>query len=254
LDISKELLKFVPANIFFNPLNVSIMNARQTAKLAMYRAIELLCNSNATITKKNAAFTAAFAIFVSKIAVLLGSQTVASKQTKGIVTDKKTLKKILAQNAADLAALVFSYATKEKNETLKQIVNYAMSDIEKLAAELVVPTCVNIKKAAEDNLAALADYGVTAAMLTDLQTDMDNFSGASPKPKVAKASKVTENANIKTTIKEIDTLLKDEMDKLLVNFKKDNPDFVSDYHNARVIIDPGSNGGNKKPPTDNKPK
>jgi hypothetical protein len=70
----------------------------------------------------------------------------------------------------------------------------------------------------------------------------------------AKSSKITENANIKSTIKEIDTLLKDEMDKLIVNFKKNNPDFVSDYHNARVIIDPGSNGGNKKPTTDNKPK
>ncbi len=254
MAISKELLKFTPVNNFLNPQNVSVMNARQTAKLTMYRAVELICNNNATITKSNAAFKAVFAIFVSKIAVLLASQTVVSKQTKGIVTDKKTLKKILAKNAADIAALVFSYATRTKNQTLKQIVNYAMSDIEKLAAELVVPTCANIKKAAEDNLKDLADYGVTAAMLTDLQTDMDNFSGASPKPKVAKATKTTENANIKSTIKEVDALLKDEMDKLIVNFKKNNPDFVSDYFNARVIIDPGSNGGNKKTPTDNKPK
>jgi len=230
------------------------MNARQTAKLAMYRAVELVCNNNATITKKNAAFTAALAIFVSKITILLNSQTVVSKKTKGIVTDKKTLKRILAQNAADLAALVFSYATRAKNETLKQIVNYAMSDIEKLAAELVTPTCENIIKAAEDNLANLADYGVTAAMITAVQDDMDNFSGASPKPKASKATKTTENANIKATVKEIDGILKDEMDKLVVNFKKDNPNFVSDYFNARVIIDPGSNGGNKKPPTDNKPK
>ena len=224
------------------------MNSRQEAKFSMFRAVQLLCNNNLPIINTNIAFTAAFAIFNSKITLLFGSETVVSKQTKGVAVDKGTLKQILCQSAVDLAALVFAYANRTKNETLKQQVNYAKSDIEKIKDDLIVPTCNNIKKAANDNLAALADYGVTAAMITALQTNIDNYNNAVPKPKLVKATKTTETANIKTTIKDIDNVLKNEMDKLVIGFKAANPNFVSDYKNARVIIDPNSGGGTKDKP------
>ena len=35
-----------------------------------------------------------------------------------------------------------------------------------------------------------------------------------------------------------DNILKNQLDKLIVNFKTTNPDFVSSYKNARTIIDP----------------
>ncbi len=216
------------------------MNSRQEAKFSMFRAVQLLCNNNLPIINTNIAFTAAFAIFNSKITALFGSETVVSKQTKGVAMDKGTLKQILCQAAADLAALVFAYANRTKNDTLKQQVNYAKSDVEKLKDDLIVPTCNNIKKAASDNLAALADFGVTAAMLTAFQTNIDNYNISVPKPKLTKATKTTETANIKTTIKDIDNVLKNEMDKLVVSFKTANPNFASDYKNARVIIDPNS--------------
>ena len=230
------------------------MNSRQEAKYSMFRAVQLLCNNNLPIINTNVAFTAAFAIFTSKISLLFGSETVVNKQTKGVAKDKVSLRKILSQNAADIASPIFAYANKTKNETLNQIVNYSKSDIEKIKDDLIVATCTNIKKAATDNLAALADYGLTAAMLTAFQTNMDNYSGATPKPKLTKATKTTETANIKATIKDIDNVLKNEMDKLVVNFKAANPNFVSDYKNVRVIIDPNSGGGSKDKPTGDTPK
>jgi hypothetical protein len=230
------------------------MNSRQEAKFSMFRAVQLLCNNNLTIINTNIAFTAAFAIFALKITLLSSSETAVSKKTKGVAMDKGTLKQILCQTAADLAALVFAYANRTKNETLKQQVNYAKSDIEKIKDDLIVPTCNNIKKAATDNLAALADYGVTTAMVTALQTNIDNYNGAVPKPKLVKANKTTETANIKTTIKDIDNVLVNEMDKLVVGFKTANPNFVSDYKNLRVIIDPNSASDKKNKPTGDTPK
>lgn len=214
------------------------MNARQEAKLSMYRAVEKHVNENTTITNTNAAFTAAFSTFSKKIANLQGSETVVSKQTKGVSADKSVLKTILCRSAADLAALVFAYANKTQNNTLKQEVNYSVSDFKKMSDDLIAPACKNIANAANSNLAALADYGVTAAMISDFEKDMANYSAAVPMPQNVRAAKTTETAAIKATIKEIDDVLKNEMDKLVTTFKTAEPKFVSTYLNVRVIIDP----------------
>jgi len=216
------------------------MNSRQEAKLSMYRAVQLHCNSNLAIINTNEAFTAAFAVFISKITLLLGSESVVSKQTKGEAKDKGSLKTILCQTATDLAALVFAYGNKTKNETLKQQVNYSFTDLDRIADDLIVPACTNIYNAANTNLAALATYGVTAPMLAAIQTSMTNYSDSVPKPQNTKATKKTENTNIKETIKEVDNVLKNEMDKLVVSYKTANPNFVETYFNVRVIIDPKS--------------
>ena len=216
------------------------MNARQTAKLAMYRAVQLFCNNNLSVVNSNLAFKTAFALFILKIAGLQSSQTVVSKQTKGIAKDKKALKKTLAQIATEIAGYVFAYATDINNQTLQKQVDYSQTDIVKIKAELIVPACKNIYQAASDNLAALADYGVTAALLANFQTAMDDFSGESPKPKVAKSTKQTENVNIAQTIRDVDNILNKKMDKLVVIFKAAHPDFVTTYFETRLINNPAS--------------
>lgn len=47
-------------------------------------------------------------------------------------------------------------------------------------------------------------------------------------------------ANIKMLIEQTDDILKNELDKLAVNFKYTNPDFATAYKKARTIIDPVS--------------
>ena len=223
------------------------MNALQEAKLTMYRAVQTHCDANGAITSTNLAFTTAYADFVTQISKLQGSETVVSKQTKGVAKDKQSLRLKLCRTTTDLAALVFAYASKTKNQVLQQQVNYSYSDLEKIKDEMIAPACQNILEAANANLAALADYGVTNPMLTALQTDIDNYTNASQSPQAAKATKQTENAKMKDTIKLADDVLKNQMDKLVVNFKAANPDFVDTYFNVRVIIDP-TGGSKPKPP------
>lgn len=216
------------------------MTSRDEAKLSMYRAVSQHCSANATIVNTNLAFKASNISMDAKIATLLTTETSVQKQTKGVAQDKGTLRATVVQSAFDTASQVYAYANKTKNDTLKQIVNYSITDLERIKDDLLIPTCNNIKKAANDNLAALADYGVTAATLTAFQTDMDNYSISVAKPRLAKTQKTTDNKNVKTTMKEIDNILKEEMDKTVVSFRKTNPDFVTKYKEVRKIVDPAT--------------
>ena len=82
-------------------------------------------------------------------------------------------------------------------------------------------------------LTALKDYGVTGDKLTDLQKAIDNYARSVPKPRTVKA-------NIRRYFKDADTILVEQIDKLVETFAEDFPDFVATYKSARVILDPKS--------------
>ena len=214
------------------------MTSIHQAKLNMYRSVQQLCNDNATITKTNAAFDQSLKALAAKITNIIGAATFESQVISGITIDKTISKKNLCQNTADIAAIIFAYASNTKNNTLQQAVKYSVSDLLRIKTDLLVPTCKNIYNAANNNLTALATYGITATMLKSLQTSMDDYSAAIPKPQTAKSIKSTHTDNIKTLIKETDELLKTQLDKLIVTFKTASPNFVSAYKKARTIIDP----------------
>ena len=242
--------KFTVAFIYLTTSKLFFMNKRDEAKVSMYKAVEAHCTANQKIIATSVAFLASFTFFGLKLAALLTNESSAQQQTKGVALDKGALKAILIQAAYDIASVVFAYANKVKNETLKQSVNFSITDLERLKDEFIVPVCTNIKAAATAHLAALADYSVTAENLTDLQTHMDNYSGATPNPRLAKTQKTTDNKNVKALMKEIDDILKNEMDKTVVIFRAANPNFVTKYTEVRKIVDPGTISKADKTKTD----
>ena len=216
------------------------MTSRNEAKLNMYRTVKQLCDDNATTVALNPAFLAAFNIFKAKLSTLITTVTSESQVIKGVAIDKTLSKKNLCQTTTDIAAVVYAYASAINNNTLKQSVNFAYTDLFKIKDDLLAPTCQNIYGAANTNSAALVSYGITAPMLTAFQAVITDYSTAVPKPRTAKSVKATFTKNIGIAIKDIDLLLKDQMDKLVVTFKPTKPDFLNSYKTARIIIDPNT--------------
>lgn len=216
------------------------MTAREEAVLSMFRSTQQHCTNNNAIISTNAAFMASFNSFNAQLSTLISTETKAQKKTKGVAKDKETLRAELVQAAYDLAAQIFAYANKQKNQTLKKQVDFSITDLERIKDELLVPTCNNIKTQASSNLTALTDYQVTAATLTAFQKSIDDYSAAVPTPRLAIAAKTADNKLVKATIKEISSILKNEMDKTVVAFRKAHPSFVTEYFEARKIIDPAS--------------
>lgn len=214
------------------------MNSRQEAKLNMYRSTKQLCDDNATTVATNTAFQTAFNTFKVKLSTLITTATSESQVISGIAVDKSVAKKNLCQLATDISAIVFAYASSINNNTLKNGVNFAYSDLLRLKDDQLPLTCQNIHGLATVNATALTPFGITTAMLTTFQTSITDYSTAVPKPKTAKSVKATFTKNIGILIKDIDAILKDQLDKLVVAFKPTKPDFVNSFKNARVIIDP----------------
>ncbi|CAN5368581.1 hypothetical protein BH10ACI1_BH10ACI1_20340 [soil metagenome] len=217
---------------------MKILEARQEAKLNMYEVVEMLCDANPTIIATIVAFVAAYNEFKALIANINTAAQLSSAVLTGIAADKKVSKLGLSQIAAKIAGQIFAYSAKNGNNTLKAAVNFSVSDLSRMKDGELAALCQTIHDKGIENKDVLTDYGVTTAKLAELQAAINAYAESVPKPRTAITERSTTKANIKQMFKDADSVLLEQMDKLVEDFAEDFPDFVSNYKNARIIVDP----------------
>lgn len=216
------------------------MNRKQEAKLGMYNAVSTFCADNAAITATVLAFQTAVTDFDNAIAELRNAAQKEAQVILGITRDKTNLKNDLCDTAAGIASAIFAYAVSINSEELKEKANFPVSKLQYLRDELLAGTCRNIWGAANTNLAALADYGITAPKLADFLTKTESYESSVPEPRNALSVRSAQSETIAEKIRAIDAILKTRMDKLAVQFKTSHSEFYKSYRNNRIIIDAGS--------------
>jgi hypothetical protein len=217
------------------------MIAKHAAKLNMYRAVESHCDSNTGVISATPAFQNAFTVFKTKIATIDTTGQQKNTPLKGITVDKENLKQTLCQRASDVANIVYAFAAATSNSALKEEVNFPISKLARMKDTELAQICRQIHDKAFANKVPLQlNYGLTPQMLTDLQAAIDAYAAATPKPRTAMSQRKTLNASLRQLFKEADEVLLDQMDRLVVTFRESNPDFVTTYENARIIIDPST--------------
>jgi hypothetical protein len=103
----------------------------------------------------------------------------------------------------------------------------------------VIGICDTIVAKANANAAAIVSYGVTAAMITDLQNAITAYSATLAKPNAAKSQTKTATENLSKLFKEADDILNRRLDLDIDLFKTSKPEFYSQYKTARIIISTG---------------
>ncbi len=214
------------------------MNARQEAKITVFRAVETHSDDNASIIATVPAFQTALTEFKAKIAEILAVEQLRDASLMGIAAGKSNLKQTLCRQTADIAGIIYAFASATGNEPLKAESNLSYSKLRQTRDEQLAPRCQNIHARADENKVALADYGITAGILTALQTAIDNYQTETPKPRTAQSQRKTQTANLRRLFSEADAILKTRLDKFAANFKTANPDFAAAYEANRIIIDP----------------
>ena len=160
----------------------------------MYHAVINYGNANPAIVATVPAFSTTFTSFKAKVSSIESTAQLETQVITGVATDKKTRKETLVQQATDIAAVVFSYASSVGNNTLKQQVNFSRSELLRLKDDELPATSHNIHDAANANLVALAPYGITAAMLTSFDTLISQYAAVVPSPRNAKAQRIWASA------------------------------------------------------------
>lgn len=215
------------------------MNARQVAKLLMYQATEKHCDKHADIFAITPAFQTAFNNFKAKIAEINRISQHQEAIWENITANKCNARQTLCQTTSEVAGLIFAFASATSNNALKQEVNYSFTALFKTKDEQLAPRCQEIYDKGIANLSELGNYGITAQTLDNLQTAINNYLECAPKTRVIAEERKAFRTKIETLFDEADTILREQMDKLVVTFREGYFEFVKKYELKRVIISSG---------------
>lgn len=213
------------------------MNDRLENKYTMYKAVETLLDNNAVKTATIPALTTAITNFKNFIVQISDMEQARSTSTSGKAADKKQKEDALISEAVPVAAALKALGSATNNTELAVIGKATKSSLYALRdTELDKDTQI-IHDTANENIADLADYGVTAATLTSLQTRIDDFIAALGVREEGSALRVAAGIEVSSLFKDNDIILKNQMDAMMEQFRESDTLFYNEYQSARTIID-----------------
>ena len=215
------------------------MNINQEDKFSMYYVVKNTCEKYQTTWTTNAVFAATYNLWVAKIPLIEQNRDAQTLETTGITTDKTAKRNSMTEKTLFMINRLQSYANVVNNPELLESIKYSASDLKKSRDTDVVGICNTVLAKSNANAAAIVTYGVTAAMITELQAAITAYSATLAKPKAAKSQTKTATENLTKLFKEADELLVKRLDLDIELFKTSKPEFYSQYKTARIIIPTG---------------
>ncbi len=216
------------------------MNKKNKALLNMYDAVIAYCNNNSSIIDTLPAFHAALDSFGLIVDSIHSLSELESNFITGIGIDKLQSKKNLSDQASNLSVLIFAFACAANNKTLKEQVGFSPSGLKAMNDDGLTTACSNILDAANTNLAPLTDYGLGANLITNFEIAINDYKSKINPSRNTLTRRASYSKTLDNLYKQADMLLKNQMDKMILQLKKTNDDFYTTYTNHRKIDDPAN--------------
>jgi len=164
------------------------------------------------------------------------NERATNADSKGVTARKEKIQQSLAAKAMVLAGSMQAFAAFNNDTVLAGRVKLTRSDILQ-GRETDMETLVNLAvKAARENLSNLADFMVTEAMITEVETSLDDFKAMIGQPRTIRNQAFAAMTALEELFDTANDLLKNKSDKLMIRFKFTNPEFYDEYQRARTII------------------
>ena len=212
------------------------MTGIQEDKLSMFYGVKGTCEKYQSTWTTNALFAATYNLWAAKLPLIEQNRDAQTIETTGVTTDKKGKRAVMTEKTLFMSNRLQSFGNTTGNAEILESVQYSASYLNKARDTDVIGICNAVLSRAVANATALTAYGVTAAMITELQASITAYSATLAKPQNAKAQTKTATENLTKLFKEAEDLLVKRMDLDIELFKVNKPDFYSQYKTARIII------------------
>ncbi len=221
--------------------NTNAMKRRFERKYSMYNAVKgTLINANPATIAQMPKMDEAIVELTENIDFIEDFGREQSENRTGIASDKEVTREDVVNNFFILCGQVRSLATNENDIILKDSLNFPISRLQNMADGNLIIAADFIRLKAEENIAELADYGVTPGILTTKTNLLTTFRNKLAEPRREITKKKLATQELTNVFKKTDVLLKETMDILVIIVKETVNPFYKAYQNNRIIVDEGS--------------
>jgi hypothetical protein len=223
------------------------MNRKQLNRTGMSHTVADYMDQNNSLWSSNVAISATMTDL--NTAIDQTAQKAGQQQTpiSGAEAQKVQTRQDLEDEIHLIASQLSALSAKNNDVNLAAQTELTLPQLDKMGDDLLEETGTRIANLATANLAALADYGIAAADVTNLTNLVTKFHGLKTAPRTAVAGRAGQTKTMPTAIQTVTSILRNRLDKQMVMFKKSNPTFYAGYVSARVIVDRGGHNGGSQP-------
>ena len=218
------------------------MTRRQIAKYNSYTVLQQTCEKHAPVVKfdEHEKFSETYTQWTESVQRISDLSVRQAQPIFGVTESKKVSRAELTKAALDIAKPTRAFALATGAHDLAARASVSRTAILRSKDKDAADACQNVydAAAAAPTALALAPYGVTAAKLKKLQTKIDAFTAVAPAPRQKITGRKTVTQRLAEEFRAADRLLTEGLDLLVDQFEEEFPDFVSDYQNARIAVNP----------------
>lgn len=215
------------------------MLKRLANKLMMYQVVQSHLDRNKSLWTSVAAMATTINDFELLLAEIETYRKLTQENKKGITQQKATQQALVIAHAYEISSVLYAMAIKKNDEILAAKVDFTETDLLKKRDNNLVATCLNILEFATEHLAELNAYEVTADELIVLKEEINSFAENLNTGRVSVSERKAANEKLKVVFLQVDTLLKKQLDRIVVRYRKTEPDFYTTYQSLRHIVNYG---------------
>jgi acetolactate synthase regulatory subunit len=164
-----------------------------------------------------------------------------AQQQAGIITQGFTVEKNKAINqlvaqCMKVVNVLYVYAFRNNNQQLLSKMSINKRMLYNRHDNEILTLAKNIAAETANHISMLMDYGLESSELDILNENITAFENLISKPQITVGERKIHTENLKQLFSEADSILYDQLDKLVTLFKTSDPDFYNLYNTARQII------------------
>jgi len=215
------------------------MNKKQENRLSMYLAVQKVTNFHSDVWKDHKAFRTLFAVFEGLLGKVREARLVQEGMITGVTKDKTVAQNKAIEKGVEVAKAVYAFASVTGKNKLKDRIAYSPSKLKLMRDTMLIDSLSVIHNEAIKIIDQLQDYGITQEGMNEFSELINIYTDAVENPRQAMTNRVRSTTELKEYMAQTNTVLKEQLDTLIFQFRNINSVFYKQYNNARMIIDLG---------------
>lgn len=214
------------------------MDKLSESRLSMQLGTTNFLKANSLVFSLLPGYTPLLTLLDSNVNQIIQVGQVQGANRTGVAQAKSNFRVTLAAITFKVANLVKVYANANSNPELARLVHCYESDLLRVADTKLNEHALLVQSKALEFLTELAPYGVTAAMMDELEAAISAFFDSIDKPAAAITLTKDATQQVKNLLKENDTVLA-KIDNLAEIIRFTHVDVYRNYHTTRNVIETG---------------
>jgi hypothetical protein len=229
------------------------MDTKQTNRTTMFKTVSAYLEDNTAVWNSMAPLTTSVTAFKGKLTEI---DAAAQKQEtpRGATEDKEEAREAVEDVLFLTCEALRVLGHRGNDHDLLAIAGITASELGRMTEDELSRRAESVLAEANARKTELAALQVTQANLDELNQALQDFNTTKTNPRKATVERMTQTQSLPNLIREASSILRNEIDPMVNLFRRANPDFVTGYDAARVIVDRAAShaapkAAGSKPPT-----